>query len=91
MVLALSSQKTHIGALSWLIYILWDLVVFDIGQSIIVYNLILDDILRRIHVLLSNHLGLMVNILEKIRRGPLGLVNILDWWVPFIEVLLGLS
>lgn len=42
------------------------------------YNLILDDILRRIHVLLSNHLGLMVNILEKIRRGPLGLVDILD-------------
>ena len=84
--LALSSQKTHIGAFIVLciIDILGNLNILDIGQCIIVDNLMVmfNSILRYVKILVPvfviNHLSLVVNILEKISWSPLGLIDILD-------------
>jgi hypothetical protein len=82
--LALSSQKTHIGAVLCIIDILGNLNILDIGQSIIVDNLMVmfNSILRYVKILVPifviNHLSLVVNILEKISWSPLGLIDILD-------------
>ena len=80
--LALSSQKTHIGAyiVLCIIYTLGNFNILYIGQCIIVDNLMvmLNSILRYVKIFVSNHLSLVVNILEKISWTPLGLIDILD-------------